>query len=83
MTSGYPLRFHDEINSLSPGHALELRNEGLYSRKSEMGILKFHRSWTNPALADLSLVDRSLGSFLGEKCFLDHFSMSQNNFIWV
>ncbi len=38
-----------------------------------MGILKFHRSWTDPALADLSLVDRSLGSFLGEKCFRNDF----------
>ncbi len=48
-----------------------------------MGNLKFRRSWANPAFVDRSFVDWSLGPFLAEQYFLDHFSMSQNNFIWV
>ncbi len=43
-----------------------------------MGDLEFRRSWTNP-----TFVDRSLGPFWAEQCFLDYFSMSQINFIWV
>ncbi len=48
-----------------------------------MGDLEFRRSWTNPTFVDRSLVDRSLGPFWAEQCFLDYFSMSQINFIWV